>query len=272
MKIRSIIIAGALALTTVCAAQAADMTRDENGFPKLPADLPPGYLPTASLPDSLSLLPSAPEAGSAAAQRDEEASKAAARTPDAPRWKRAAIDADLHFPAAAQIYACATGVSPSPEGTPALYRLLRRSMLDLALSTYKAKNHYMRKRPFVVHGNATCTPGDEAMLRQDGSYPSGHSAVGWGWALLLAELVPERTDAIVQRGRDFGQSRMVCNVHWQSDVEGGRMVAAATVARLHADPGFLADMQAAKAEIDAARKAGGAAPEACDAEAASLRQ
>ena len=62
------------------------------------------------------------------------------------------------------------------------------------------------------------------------------SAVGWGWALVLTELVPARADAILQRGREFGYSRVVCNVHWQSDVEAGRTMAAATVARLHADP------------------------------------
>jgi len=52
----------------------------------------------------------------------------------------------------------------------------------------------------------------------------------------------------------FGQSRIICNVHWQSDVNQGRIMGAATVARLHADPGFLADLEAAKAEIAALRK------------------
>ena len=60
-------------------------------------------------------------------------------------------------------------------------------------------------------------------------------------------------DAILARGRAFGESRMVCNVHWQSEVIAGRFMGAATVARLHADPGFTADLAAAKAE--AARQA-----------------
>ncbi len=271
MRIITAIIAGVLALSPGLGAQAADTGRDENGFPRLPPGTPSGYLATSSLPDSLALLPPPPAADSAAFQRDEDASKDAARAPESPRWRRAASDADLHFPQAAQTYACVTGVAPSPEATPTLYRLLRRSLVDLGLSTYKAKNHYQRTRPFVAHGNATCSPGDEAMLRQDGSYPSGHSAVGWGWALLMAEIDPERADAILQRGRDYGQSRMVCNVHWQSDVEAGRLVASATVARLHAEPDFQADMQAAKAELAAARQSETAAPSSCDAEAESLR-
>jgi acid phosphatase (class A) len=47
---------------------------------------------------------------------------------------------------------------------------------------------------------------------------------------------------------------MVCNVHWQSDVNEGRFMGAATVARLHADPGFIADMKHAKAEAAELRK------------------
>jgi len=71
------------------------------------------------------------------------------------------------------------------------------------------------------------------MLEKDGSYPSGHSAVGWAWALILSEISPAQTDAILARGRVFGESRNVCNVHWHSDVVQGRSMGASTVARLH---------------------------------------
>jgi acid phosphatase (class A) len=211
--------------------------------------LPPGYLQRDALPDSLALLPPPPASGSAAFARDEEVSRQTARAPDSPRWKLAASDADLHFPHALSAFACPLGVAPDPNKTPALYRLLGRMAVDVGLSTYKAKNHYQRTRPFVAHNNATCLPADEPLLRKDGSYPSGHSALGWGWALVLAELAPARADAILQRGRDFGQSRLVCNAHWASDVDAGRLMASATVARLHADAGFDADLAAARKEV-----------------------
>jgi acid phosphatase (class A) len=123
-----------------------------------------------------------------------------------------------------------------------------------------------------MHHERSCTPADESGLAKNGSYPSGHSTIGWGWALILTELVPDNADAILARGRDFGESRVVCNVHWQSDVEAGRLIAAATVARLHADPGFEADVAAAKDEVSAVR-ASGAKPDAaaCAAESAALR-
>ena len=66
----------------------------------------------------------------------------------------------------------------------------------------------------------------------------------------LTELFPEQADVILERGKEFGISRMVCNVHWYSDVVGGRMMGAATVARLHAEEEFLTDLQAAKQEIN----------------------
>lgn len=229
--------------------------------------LPRGYLTPAQLPDSLALLPPPPAPGSAALARDEEVSRAMQRKPDSPRWRQAASDASLHFPDAIAHFACAAGVVPDAKTTPVLERLLLRTMVDVGLSTYRAKDHYQRVRPFVAHGNASCTPADEKMLRTDGSYPSGHSALGWGWALVLTEIAPDHADAILQRGRDFGQSRLVCNVHWASDVDAGRVIAAATVARLHAEPGFRADVDAAKAEV--ARAAQPAAP-TCRAEAAAL--
>ena len=83
---------------------------------------------------------------------------------------------------------------------------------------------------------------------ENSSWPSGHAMLGWTYALLLAELVPEQADAVLLRGRQFGDSRVVCGVHYPSDVEAGRAVGAALVARLHAEPQFVADMAAAKAE------------------------
>lgn len=93
------------------------------------------------------------------------------------------------------------------------------------------------------------------MLAKDGSYPSGHAAIGFGWGLILAELLPGRATQVTARGREFADSRRVCNVHWLSDVEAGQVVAAATVARLHAEPAFRKDMDAARKELRRARAA-----------------
>jgi acid phosphatase (class A) len=147
---------------------------------------------------------------------------------------------------------------------------MRRVSTDAGDSTSAAKDHYNRPRPFVANKEPICTPGDEDFLLKNGSYPSGHGAIGWAWALILTEIAPERTDAILARGRAFGESRVICNVHWQSDVTEGSFMGAGTVARLHADAAFRADLEAAKAEFAAVRARGLKPQRDCVAEAAAM--
>jgi len=228
------------------------------------------YLPSGSLPDSVGLLPPPPAPGSAAFAYDEEVSRKTFTLRGGPRWIMAIYDADLRFPQAAEIFSCALNAPITQQDTPHLYSLLRRSLDDAGSSTRGAKEHYARLRPFVTNKEPICTPEDEKSLVGNGSYPSGHAAVGWAWALILTEIAPERSDALLARGRAFGESRVVCNVHWQSDLVEGRFMGAAVVARLHADPAFLADMAAAKAEIAAVRAKGLLPRRDCRAEEAAM--
>lgn len=229
-----------------------------------------GYLDRRQLPNSLALLPPPAREGSPQQAADWATYRETRALRDGPRWALAARDANLKFPAAAEVYACALDLPISQEATPHLTMLLRRSLLDAGLATYAAKDHHVRTRPFVAAKESTCTPAEETTLAKDGSYPSGHAALGWGWALILAELAPDRADAILARGLAFGQSRVVCGVHWQSDVDAGRVIGAAAVARLHADPVFLAQAAAARMEIEDARARGLRASRDCQGEAQAL--
>lgn len=234
--------------------------------------LAPGYLKQKDLPDSLQLLGPPPEAGSQKLARDEEARQATIPLRGTARWELARLDADLAFPQPARNFSCAMGAPINEKTTPHTYALMRRVLTDAGLSTYGVKNKYQRTRPFVVHDEATCQPDQEPLLRHDGSYPSGHTAAGWAWALVLAEINPERENALLSRGLAFGQSRVICNAHWQSDVDAGRIMGAATVARLHADSAFLKDIRLARQERVRARTAGQAARLDCAAEAAALSE
>lgn len=269
---RTLLITAMLAVLAGAAAPAplppAATAANPGGMDK--RTLPPSYLPRTALPDSLALLPPPPAPGSAAMQRDEDARAAAVALRGSPRYALATTDARIAFPQIQRDFSCAMGFDISQEATPRLYSLMSKMLIDVGLSTYGAKNRYQRTRPFVVHNAATCYPTDEPALRNDGSYPSGHSALGWAWGLILAELNPDRADALVQRGRDFGQSRLICDAHWQSDIDAGRVIGAAAVARLHADPVFRTDLDAARAEVAARRAAGGAPSGDCKAEAAAL--
>ncbi len=238
--------------------------------PELRPGILQGYLAPAEVPNSLKLVSPPPASGSVAEALDIAVNQAALSLRDSPRWQQARRDAELRFPAAAEVFSCALDAPINQQQTPQLYRLLRRSLTDAGFATYAAKNQYQRQRPFMVNGEPSCTPEQEAYLRKDGSFPSGHAALGWAWALILAELAPERQDAILARGRAFGQSRVMCNVHWQSDVLEGRAVGSAAVAALHNNAEFQAAMTAARAELAALRAAGQGSSADCDAEAAAL--
>jgi len=229
-----------------------------------------GYLGREELPNSLVLVPPAPTPGSAAYALDEEVSRQDLALMGSPRWDLAKLDADLTFPGAAGTFSCAIGVPISEAETPHLYMLLRRSLTDAGLSTSAAKAQYKRSRPFVENQQSTCTPDQEARLTKDGSYPSGHATAGWAWALILTEIAPARADAVLTRGRAYGESRLICNAHWQSDVAEGRLMGASTVARLHADAAFRDDLEAAKTEYAVALAKGLKPSRDCAAEAAAL--
>lgn len=230
-----------------------------------------GYLDRKQLPDSLALLPKPAADGSAGQAADLAIHRATRALRDTPRWALAHADNNLKFPQASETFSCALDMPINADATPHLNMLLRRTLVDAGLSTYGAKDHYKRQRPFAVLNETTCAPHEEAMLSKDGSYPSGHAALGWAWALILVELVPDRADALLQRGHAFGQSRVVCGVHWQSDVDAGRVMGAAAVARLHANPTFLAQAALARGEIEQARAKGQKSALNCAAEAAALR-
>lgn len=227
-----------------------------------------GYLAMQDLPDAAVFVGPPPATGSAAEARDKELSEAALRVQDGPRWQQAAVDADLMADDVTAVMSCAAGREIGPAATPETYKLLRTSASNLGFSTSIVKKKYQRARPFMVNGAPMCTPQLADVLRQDGSYPSGHSAIGYGWGLLLAELLPDRAAQLVARGIAYGDSRRFCNVHWASDVEVGRPVAAAVVAKLHADSKFSADLKKAKAELRTRKPV--APSRDCAAESAAL--
>lgn len=141
------------------------------------------------------------------------------------------------------------GDSFTEQRLPRTARVFTDVLRGLSPAIGAAKNANNRPRPLITDPSVLrCDALDPAVARQS-SYPSGHGAGGWAWALVLAELVPSRADAILQRGRDFGDSRVICGYHYPSDIEAGRTIASGVIARMHADAAFRRDLDAARSEL-----------------------
>jgi len=214
------------------------------------------YLSLENTPDSLALLAPPPAFDSVAFLADQAAYQQGRSLRATPRGKQAYQDADVTENNLTNEYATAFGMPINPQVTPATFELIATMKEDAGdYATRSAKKHYNRIRPFAFYNQSTCRPEDEKELSVNGSYPSGHTAIGWSTALVLAELNPDRQNEILKKGYEIGQSRVICGYHWQSDIDAARVVASAVVATLHTNPGFISQLAKAKAEIAALKKA-----------------
>ena len=267
-KSATLALAGGLVLAAcVVVPQVADAPMAKEAAAQVQApryDLGRPYI-GGPLPGGESLIHPPPEAGSTRMTIDEEANARSLSLRGSPRWEQAARDADLGENWYGRAFSCAAGVRISPEATPRIANLLRRAGTDFGMSTGAVKDVFKRPRPFTVNGSTSCTPQEEEALRGNGSYPSGHSAIGYGTALVLASLLPDRAAELAKRGRGYANSRWVCNVHWYSDTVESQAFAGATFARLQSNPDFQADYAAAREE--AASLAPAPIDEICAAEA-----
>jgi acid phosphatase (class A) len=202
------------------------------------------YLPPGQ-PDSVALLAPPPAAGS-----EEEAADLASarevfqgRTPaeQARAFKDSGLSLFLFAPAIGPVF--------QPGKLPKTEALFRKVKSDVAGPLDTAKEHWKRKRPYQLDAHLSLRAAEPSF-----GYPSGHSTRGMVRALLLAELFPDKQEAILAIGRNIGWDRVLIGKHFTTDVYAGRVLAQAIVRELLANPAFQHDLAEAKAEVEAAQR------------------
>ena len=108
-----------------------------------------------------------------------------------------------------------------------------------------AKDYWNRPRPSVYDSRvAPCVK-----VPKNAAYPSGHSTAGNLMAIILANMIPEKSAEIFGRGWAFAVNRIIGGVHYRSDSEAGRISATVIAAYLFNDSGFKADYKKSRAEV-----------------------
>ena len=215
------------------------------------------FLQEGDVPNSFIILPAPPDGASITFLNDQARYNWGKTMRNTERGAQAVTDARVEGNGVPEAFSEAFGIEIDETTTPEIHRLIVGMREDAGdLGTREAKNYYNRTRPFCFYEEETCNPEQQEELSTNGSYPSGHTSIGWATALVLAEINPDRQNEILKRGFDMGESRVICGYHFQSDVDAGRLTGAMTVARLHADPAFQTQLEKAKNEFRKLKKAG----------------
>lgn len=194
----------------------------------------------AGHPDGVALLAPPPAPGSEEEAADLEEARAVFKGRTPAEEARAMNDSKMSF----ALFAPAVGSVFEPGKLPRTHALLQQVKGEIAEIINGPKEHWQRKRPYQL----------DASLRlgkpeADYGYPSGHSTRGTVYALILAELFPDKQEAILAVGRELGWDRVLLGKHFPTDVQAGRVLGKAIARELLASTTFQHDLAQAKAEI-----------------------
>ena len=143
---------------------------------------------------------------------------------------------------------------------PVTAKLLAVVLNDQSVAASAAKVYFHRRFPVAAAGEAVRSYHDwscdtdvkKPTDRPLRSYPSGHATMGYSLGIVLASLMPEKSQAILARAADYAYSREVCGDHYHSDVEASHALGNAVGILLLHNPGLQPQIEAARAELRAA--------------------
>lgn len=208
------------------------------------ADTPAASAQALGAIDPLRLLPppplegSAVQAGELAELRRIQADREPASLARA-EWDNAHEDASAFEPTLGSGFDLAH--------LPQTARLLAAVRAEQSTAKKRAKADFHRPRPWVRDPSLVgCPHGDD---KPNSSYPSGHATMAFAMAVVLADLIPDRAQDLLARAADYSQNRLVCGVHFRSDIVAGQAFGTAIGVELLASPHLQAALDAARNEL-----------------------
>jgi acid phosphatase (class A) len=228
-----------MALCSMLPAQTMKPAKPAGAAPKTPYYIDPSAMNLPVLiPDPPALDSAANKAELADLHRIESS-----RTPQQVAAAKADEDEEDLF-----LYKTVLGPAFNPESLPITAELGAHVKNEQSVAGGALKSFFARPRPYQT--DKTLHPVC-ALTEAANSYPSGHALTGYLEGLTLAEMVPEKRVQILARADDYAHNRLVCGVHYPSDVEASRQVAYVVFGYMLATPKFQHDLAAAKAETRA---------------------
>ena len=210
------------------------------------------YFTKAELPDMTKILPPYPAFESARFVADQSQHLwGKLMRQDESRAAQAQNDAVYSMQTAIDAYSPLFGLEITKEETPEIYSILQDVCASCDSIYSDAKAAFNRQRPYAYYDEGTLIPEKEEKHRYEGSYPSGHTVFFWASALLLSDInqTNEAMEALLTRGYEFGQSRVIAGYHWQSDVDAGRMAGSVLYQLIRNHERFIGQLARARAEF-----------------------
>lgn len=133
---------------------------------------------------------------------------------------------------------------------PKTARFFEKVQSDAAGVTDTGKDFFQRPRPYTTDPSLANGKPEKSF-----SYPSGHSTETMTLALVLADLLPDKRDAILAHARVMGWHRVQIARHYPTDIYAGRVLAQAIVQQFQQSKSFKKDFAAVQAELAAVKAA-----------------
>ena len=128
---------------------------------------------------------------------------------------------------------------------PVTARFFGDVSLNVGTLINSAKAFYHRTRPYIL--DARIQP--VLPKPNNDSYPSGHSTIGHFYAIVLADMVPERAADLYARGEIFALNRVIGGVHYPTDLEAGKLSGTLIAEKMFTSVEFRRDFAKARNEI-----------------------